>query len=48
MVVQPCVPSYSRGRRSRRVIIQGWPRESRRPYQKNKLKAKGLEGWLKW
>jgi hypothetical protein len=39
MVVHACNISYSGGR-SRRIKVQGWPRQKSKPYLKNKLKAK--------
>jgi hypothetical protein len=39
-------PSYNGGR-SRKRSVPGLVCKSR-PYQKNKLKTKGLGAWLKW
>jgi hypothetical protein len=41
MAVQVCNPRYEGGG-GRKVFVQGCPRQSVRPYLKNKLKAKRL------
>jgi hypothetical protein len=47
MVVHYCISIYL-GERGKRTAVEDLPGKKVRPYVKNKLKAKGLEAWLKW